>query len=72
MSQSTFLYKYSHVIYGQTPGGFHGSELFLLFKLPIRTDPVTDSVSDTQKGALCVPRLVMSPKWAYFTKRPIL
>ena len=46
MSQSTYLYKYSHVIYGQTPGGFHGSELFLLFKLPIRTDPVTDSVSD--------------------------
>jgi len=46
MSQSTYLYKYSYVIYGQTPGGFHGSELFFLFKLPIKTDSVTDSVSD--------------------------
>jgi para-nitrobenzyl esterase len=46
VNTSTYLYRYSYVIPGQPLGAFHGSEAFLLFKVPIRSDKVTDSVGD--------------------------
>jgi para-nitrobenzyl esterase len=45
LNQSTYRYRYSYVLPGQPYGAFHGSEVFLLFKVPVQTDPVTDSVS---------------------------
>jgi para-nitrobenzyl esterase len=46
VNASTYLYRYSYVLPGQPYGAFHGSELFLLFKLPIPEDPVNDRVAD--------------------------
>ncbi len=46
LNASTYLYRYSYVLPGQPYGAFHGSELFLLFKLPIPQDPVTVRVAD--------------------------
>ena len=46
MNASTYLYRYSYALPGQPYGSFHGSELFLLFKIPIPEDPVTVSVSE--------------------------
>jgi para-nitrobenzyl esterase len=46
LNTSTYLYRYSYVLPGQPYGAFHGSEAVLLFKVPKRPDPVTDSVSD--------------------------
>ena len=46
MNQSTYLYRYSYVLPGQPYGAFHGSELFLLFRLPVPQDPETTRVGD--------------------------
>jgi len=46
VNTSTYLYRYSYVIPGQPLGAFHGSEAILLFKVPIHSDHVTDSVGD--------------------------
>ena len=46
LNQSTYRYQYSYVLPGQPYGAFHGSETLLIFKVPIRWDRVTDSVSD--------------------------
>jgi para-nitrobenzyl esterase len=44
--RDTYLYRYSYVLPGQPYGAFHGSETFLLFKVPIPPNPVNDLVSD--------------------------
>jgi para-nitrobenzyl esterase len=46
INTSTYLYRYSYVLPGQPYGAFHGSETILLFKVPIPSDQVTDSVGD--------------------------
>ena len=46
MNATTYLYRYSYVLPGQPYGAFHGSETLLLFRVPIPSDPVTDSVAD--------------------------
>jgi len=46
LNQNTYRYQYSYVLPGQPYGAFHGSELFLLFKIPVPEDPATDVVAD--------------------------
>jgi para-nitrobenzyl esterase len=46
LNQSTYLYRYSYILPGQPYGAFHGSELFLLFRLPVPLDPETTRVGD--------------------------
>ena len=46
LNPGTYRYLYSYVLPGQPYGAFHGSETYLLFKVPMPPDPVTDSVSD--------------------------
>jgi para-nitrobenzyl esterase len=47
MNSSAYRYRYSYVLPDQPYGAFHGSETMLLFKVPIKPDPVSDSVSET-------------------------
>jgi para-nitrobenzyl esterase len=74
LNASTYLYKYSYVLPGQPYGAFHGSETILLFKVPIRPDPVTDSVSDnlvdlwTRFAKTGDPNGGMNITWPQYTK----
>ncbi len=45
LEPNTYLYRYTYSLPGQPFGAFHGSELFLLFKVPIKLDPVSNKVS---------------------------
>ncbi len=74
LNASTYLYKYSYVLPGQPYRAFHGSETILLFKVPIRPDPVTDSVSDnlvdlwTRFAKTGDPNGGMNITWPQYTK----
>lgn len=43
---TTYRYQYSYVIPGLNFGAFHGSETILLFNVPMRKDPATESVME--------------------------
>jgi para-nitrobenzyl esterase len=74
LNQSTYRYMYSYVLPGQPYGAFHGSETFLLFKVPVTPDPVTDSVSEnlidlwTRFAKSGDPNGGMNVTWPRYTK----
>ena len=74
MNAGTYLYTYSYVLPGQTLGAFHGSELFLLFKVPGVTDPESTKVSDnlidlwTRFAKTGNPNGGMNVTWPQYTR----
>jgi len=74
LNASTYLYKYSYVLPGQPYGAFHGSELFLLFRLPIPQDPATIRVADnmidlwTRFAKTGNPNGGMNMSWSKYTR----
>ncbi len=74
VNTSTYLYRYSYVIPGQPLGAFHGSEAILLFKVPIHSDHVTDSVGDnlidmwTRFAKTGNPNGGMNVTWSKYTR----
>ncbi len=74
VNASTYLYRYSYVLPGQSYGAFHGSETILLFKGPIPSDQVTDSVGDnlidmwTRFAKTVNPNGGMNVTWPKYTR----
>jgi para-nitrobenzyl esterase len=74
LNPGTYRYLYSYVLPGQPYGAFHGSETYLLFKVPIPPNPVTDSVSDnlidlwTRFAKTGDPNGGMNVTWPQYTR----
>ena len=76
-NQSTYRYLYSYVIPGQPDGAFHGSETYLLFKIPLPPNPVNDQVSDnlidlwTRFAKTGNPNGGMNVTWPKYTREGV-
>ncbi len=72
VNENTYLYRYSYVLPGQPYGAFHGSEAFLLFKVPtIESDPaVGDNLIDlwTRFAKTGDPNGGMNVIWPQYTR----
>jgi para-nitrobenzyl esterase len=71
ISQDTYVYRYSYIIPGQPYGAFHGSELALLFGMPIPADPsVAADVVDlwTRFAKTANPNGGMDLSWPNYTR----